>query len=86
MNIFRFAGDMAHLASFFLLGWRLWEKKNANGASPRAGDRLDGLAGVGQRRAATGGGCGSGDGGSSGCGCGAGLVAFACAHAGVRAT
>ena len=51
MNIFRFAGDMSHLASFFLLGWRLWEKKNANGASPGAPATLR-RDGEGRRRAA----------------------------------
>ncbi len=32
MNIFRLAGDMSHLASFFFLIKRLIDKKNANGA------------------------------------------------------
>ena len=36
MNLFRFAGDMSHLASFFLLIWRLHSKRNANGISLRA--------------------------------------------------
>jgi hypothetical protein len=50
MNIFRFSGDMSHLLSFFLLGWRLWEQKNANGASPARGGRRGAAATVAQRR------------------------------------
>lgn len=32
-NSFRILGDFLHLASFIVLGWRLWKTKNSNGES-----------------------------------------------------
>lgn len=34
-NSFRILGDFSHLASFFILGWRLMKTKNANGERGR---------------------------------------------------